>query len=123
MSRDQPGLLSSAVVAEIVHNALAAYDAALQTASPPRWADAPKWMKQSALEAVERFRRDASDGPEREHQSWMAAKIADGWKYGPGKDAKRKTHPMLLDYAQLPESVRTRDRLLVAIVQTLTSTS
>lgn len=123
MNRDEPDQLSSALVAEITHNALVAYDEAMRTPPPPQWSAAPSWMKQAAIDAVERLRRDVSDGPALQHQRWMAAKVADGWQHGPTKDAARRTHPMLMDYAQLPALVKTRDRLFVATVQALTGVS
>lgn len=47
---------------------------------------------------------------ENAHEVWSAARIADGWRYGPARDDKAKTHPCLLPYDQLPESEKEYDR-------------
>ena len=50
------------------------------------------------------------------HEKWCADKMADGWKYGPVKDAKAKEHPCLVDYWALPQEQRRKDDLFRAIV-------
>jgi voltage-gated potassium channel Kch len=47
----------------------------------------------------------------REHDRWMADLLLDGWRYEPGaKDPVRKTHPLLVDWAELDEIERDKDR-------------
>ena len=53
------------------------------------------------------------------HESWMAQKIADGWRYGDVKDEAAKTHPCLLDFAYLPAKQQAKDALFIAIVTAL----
>ena len=45
-----------------------------------------------------------------EHESWMAERSDNGWKYGPEKDVKKKISPYLVPYEELPEDVRQMDR-------------
>ncbi len=49
--------------------------------------------------------------PGREHARCLgAAKLADGWTYGPTTDAAAKRHPDLVAYDQLPEDKKEYDR-------------
>ncbi len=45
-----------------------------------------------------------------EHERWMAERTRQGWHLGPQRDPKAKTTPYLVDWEQLPESVRDLDR-------------
>lgn len=44
------------------------------------------------------------------HDTWMAQRIKDGWKYGEHRDDKKKTHPCIVPYEELPESEKEYDR-------------
>lgn len=47
------------------------------------------------------------------HDVWSQKRIADGWRLGPARDDTAKTHPCLVPYAELPESEKDYDRVLV----------
>ena len=59
----------------------------------------------------------AGNGPEQIHESWLAEKIRDGWKYGPVKDPEKKEHPCLVLYGELPASQALKDSLFVEAVK------
>ncbi len=44
------------------------------------------------------------------HDVWAAGRIAEGWTYGPEKDALNKKTPFLVPYEQLPEGEQAYDR-------------
>ncbi|MDO4322180.1 MAG: RyR domain-containing protein [Lachnospiraceae bacterium] len=44
------------------------------------------------------------------HDVWAVGRMAEGWTYGPVKDAEKKTTPLLLPYRDLPESEKEYDR-------------
>ena len=44
------------------------------------------------------------------HDIWAMQRMAEGWTYGSRRDDKKKTHPDLVDYADLPESEKQYDR-------------
>ncbi|MCX5891127.1 MAG: NAD-binding protein [Deltaproteobacteria bacterium] len=47
----------------------------------------------------------------REHQRWLTEHINEGWTYDPGaKNPDRKTSPLLLDWDELPEDFKRRNR-------------
>ena len=45
-----------------------------------------------------------------EHLGWCADRRANGWTYAKERDNDRKHHPLLVDWAQLSESEREKDR-------------
>lgn len=51
------------------------------------------------------------------HDVWAQGRIAEGWTYGEQRDDKRKTHPCLVPYEELPDAEREYDRQTA--VQTL----
>lgn len=75
--------------------------------------------EESTTKGVFALISDPSLTPEQLHQSWMAQKIREGYRYGKVKDAEAKTHPNLVDYSALPEQQRVKDYLFQAIVRVL----
>lgn len=45
------------------------------------------------------------------HENWAQARIKEGWIYGSLKNDLQKTTPLLVPYAELPESEKAYDRL------------
>lgn len=106
-------------IAQVAHEANRAYCIRLGDMSQPRWEDAPEWQRQSAIKGVEFVKGNPDATPEDSHNSWLKQKIADGWKYGPVKDAKRKEHPCFRGYDELPVEQRRKDALFNAVVKAL----
>ena len=50
------------------------------------------------------------------HDVWSQRRIDDGWRYGATRDDAARTHPCLVPYAELPESEKEYDRVMVAEV-------
>jgi RyR domain len=46
---------------------------------------------------------------EAEHNHWMVERLLSGWRYAPKRDDARKLHPLLVPYAQLPDSEKEKD--------------
>jgi hypothetical protein len=82
--------------------------------SQATWGLAEQWQRDSAVKGVE----VALATSEQQHEAWAADKVADGWTYGPVKDAANKTHPCLVDY-HLPAMQRAKDGLFRATVRAL----
>lgn len=95
------------------HEANRAYCIAHGDMSQPSWEDAPDWQRSSARNGVEGML--AGNGPEESHQSWLNEKAANGWKYGPVKDADKKEHPCFVPYDQLPEEQRAKDDIFITV--------
>ena len=44
------------------------------------------------------------------HEVWAAARMAEGWTYGPVRDDAKRQTPCLVPYADLPEEEKAYDR-------------
>lgn len=110
------------LTAQICHEANRAIQLNTGDDNPsPKWADAPKHVKASAVDGVVKALNGAT--PEQLHESWCDFKVADGWKYGSKKDFEAKTHPCLVNYEQLPEEQKLKDHVFSSIVQTFKDTA
>jgi len=106
-------------IARVCHEANRALCAGLGDFSQPAWEDAPEWQVQSAKTGVE-FNLANPDAPaSASHDSWLAEKERDGWKFGPVKDAEKKEHPCFVPYEDLPKEQQAKDHLFKAIVAAL----
>lgn len=45
-----------------------------------------------------------------EHNLWVEERVKNGWRYGPERDAEKKTSPYLIPYDELAEDVKELDR-------------
>lgn len=84
--------------------------------SQPVWDDAPDWQKTSAILGVGFHIANPDAGDSASHDSWMAQKAADGWKYGPVKNPDIKEHPCMVPFEELPADQQFKDRLFRTIV-------
>jgi hypothetical protein len=48
-----------------------------------------------------------------EHARWNEERLRDGWRWGKKKDIIKKTSPYLVDWLELPEDAKERDRQTV----------
>lgn len=112
-------LLEPAEIARIAHEVNRAYCLALGDLSQLPWDEAPEWQRESAFAGVMLHLSNPDAGPEASHEAWKAHKLAEGWQYGPTKDAEAKTHPCLVPFAELPVEQQAKDFLFRAIVHAL----
>lgn len=105
-------------IARVAHEVNRAYCQALGDHSQPAWEDAPQWQRDSAMLGVA-LHTGSNVGPEASHESWMAQKVADGWKYGAVKDPERKEHPCIVPFADLPPAQQTKDFIFRGVVHAL----
>lgn len=103
--------------AHAAHEANRAYCKSLGDNSQVEWDQAPEWQKVSARQGVLNIFNNPAMTSEQSHQGWLDHKIAGGWKYGPVKDAEKKEHPCIVEYAQLPHEQQAKDRLFTEVVK------
>jgi len=81
-----------------------------------RWADARPHVRESFSGAVayllEVPKADLADL----HGHWLAARIQDGWQYGPKRDEARRLHPGMVPWADVPVRERLKFELMLRIV-------
>jgi hypothetical protein len=107
-------------IASVCHEANRALQAALNDptipVSPP-WHEESEHQRDSILTGV----RNALSGisPEESHAKWCAFKRRAGWVWGPTKNEKIKTHPLLVAYHLLRPEDQAKDALFISIVRAL----
>jgi len=112
-------ILSIEDIARAAHEINRAYCQALGDNSQLPWEDAPEWQKKSAVDGVEFHINHPTASPSASHDNWLRMKVADGWRYGPVKDAEKKEHPCCVEYHELPQEQRAKDYIFRAVVHTL----
>jgi len=103
-----------------VHEALRAFDAGVGKPKPS-WARAPKWMKDATRESVEYAIDFPGQQPGAQHEEWVKTKEKAGWSFGPIKDGRKKTHPLLVPFSELPPHEQRKDAILIALVRAVSS--
>lgn len=106
-------------IARLSHEVNRAYCAALGDFSQLPWEDAPEWQRKSAMAGVQFHFDNPNATPENSHESWLKEKHAEGWKYGPVKDAEKKEHPCCVPYMALPVEQKAKDYLFRAVIHTV----
>lgn len=86
--------------------------------SPP-WDDDTEETRSSVCAGVAAKLADPRIAAADSHEAWCEFKRAQGWVYGPVKDAEARTHPCLLPYHELPADQQRKDLLFTAIVGAL----
>lgn len=110
--------MDTAGIAQVCHEANRVFCEQNGDLSQFPWWQAPAWQRESAVKGVE-FALKGDSGPEAQHESWVADKVADGWVFGEKKDAEAKTHPCIVPYDQLPKFQQQKDALFQAIVRAI----
>lgn len=103
-------------IAKTCHEANRAYCESIGDHSQVSWEDAPEWQRTSAINGVIFVMSNPDAGDEASHNSWLAEKRMNGWKYGEVKDTDAKTHPCFLPFNELPPEQQFKDKLFRAIV-------
>ena len=111
--------LTNAQIAETCHEANRSICHAQGDFSQLPWNMVPENIKQSAFDGVAFHIANPDSSPDQSHINWLKFKEADGWVYGPVKDADKKIHPCMVPYRELPVEQRAKDYLFSALVDTL----
>lgn len=119
-SASEPDAEAIQRIAHVMHEAVRAWQRANGQAPAPPWSRAPKWMKDASVVSIKWRVANPNAPASAQHEQWMAQKKSDGWKFGKAKDAKKKTHPMMVPYRDLPAFEQRKDALVNAVVDALT---
>lgn len=106
-------------IAQVCHEANRAYCMTLGDFSQIEWWGCPDWQRDSARAGVQGILDGSITSPRESHESWLRVKEADGWKFGPVKDAEKKEHPCFVPYDDLPAAQKVKDALFNAVVAAL----
>ena len=106
-------------IARVCHEVNRAYCEALGDYTQLPWKEAPQWQKDSAALGVTLHLNNPLAGPAASHESWMAQKVADGWKYGASKDPENKLHHCMVPFEELPREQQAKDYIFRAVVHAI----
>lgn len=105
-------------ISHVCHEANSAYCAVVGDPVLGPWNEIDESYRESTRNGV----RGAITGtatPESLHESWLAERTAQGWKFGPTLDREAKIHPNLRPYNELSPSQQRKDAMFLAIVGAL----
>ena len=100
-----------ALIAKACYEANAAQRTAIGEDVPCSYKESPDWVKDSIKDGIMFHLANPDANDEDSHENWRAAREAAGWVYGEVKDEEKKTHPCLVDFADLPEEQQAKDRI------------
>lgn len=103
--------------AKAAHAVNGLYCAAIGDVVLGPWETLPEARREGIRQGVRDALADPNRTPEESHVSWCAAMEADGWKYSAKRDERRKRHPCLVRYEQLPAKQRAKDAQFLAVVR------
>lgn len=106
-------------IARITHEVNREYCKALGDNTQLPWDEAPEWQRESARLGVDLHLHSGKTTPAMSHESWMSQKLTDGWKHGAKKDEKKKTHPFIVPFNELPTEQKAKDYIFRAVVVAL----
>lgn len=109
--------MDSFTIAEMCHEANRVLQREFGDLESPEWNELDAETKQSAREGVEAILSGQVTQPSESHEGWAQFKLQNGWVYGEEKDLEKKTHPLLVPYADLPVHQRLKDFVFFGIVQ------
>jgi hypothetical protein len=106
-------------IAEVMHEAVRAWQRANDQPPAPSWRRAPEWMRRESKAAVVRRIAEPGASASAQHEHWLDLKRDAGWKLGKVKSGVKKTHPLMVPYGDLPEVERRKDALVAAVIDAL----
>lgn len=106
-------------IARVTYEVNRAYCQSLGDFSFGPWEEASAFQRAANRAGVNFHLANPEAPPSESHESWAAQKFAAGWKYGPVKDEKKKEHPCLLPFEDLPREQQAKDFLFKAVVDSL----
>lgn len=106
-------------IAKVCYEVNRAYCIALCDESQVPWSEAPAWQKESAMIGVQFHINNPDSKPSDSHESWLEQKRAEGWNYGPIKDADQKTHSCFVPYEDLTTEQKAKDYMFLAVVRAM----
>lgn len=105
-------------IAQVCHEASRVYCDTLGEFIP-HWYDLDSEGREDVISGVRFVIENRDKAPEEMHAVWRDSMIADGWTHGPLHDGEAKTHPNLVDYADLRDTQKRRDAMFRSIVATM----
>lgn len=106
------------VMARTLHAANREF-AACQGDAVPAWDVVPEAVRESVRGAVRLHLEQPGTTPQQNHENFLADRAAQGWSYGPERNAGARVSPFLVPWDQLDAVGRAKNALPGAIVGAL----
>lgn len=106
-------------IARVAYNVNRVYCASLGDQSFGPWEEAPEWQKNTNRLGVDFHIANPDATAAASHNSWLAVKESEGWKFGYKKDPENKRHPCMVPFDELPLNQQAKDYLFKAVVDSL----
>ena len=103
--------------AKCAHEAIRECNESIMDFSVVPWDEAPQNIKDSAIDGVKYLIANPNATGKDMHDNWIKFKLADGWRYGPEKNAAAKTHPSLVPYDKINAHERMKDDIFISVVR------
>lgn len=113
------GEVNVEMIARLAHETNRSYCQLIGDDSQLPWNAAPDWQKESARDGVRFVMANPDAAPSASHENWLKQKAADGWKWGPHKDANLREHPCFVPYDKLPREQQIKDALFMGVVRAM----
>jgi hypothetical protein len=110
--------MNSNLIAKVVYAALSKFDE-LSHRPTVEWEGLTDEVRNTYVTIVDNRSSNLNKTSEDYHNEWVRSMQADGWVYGPEYSTAFKEHPDLVRYQRLPEVVQKKDRLMMAMIDTL----
>jgi hypothetical protein len=90
------------IIAFLCHQSVNNYCEIYSNRSQKDWNEIEDWQKISTINKVEYYLNNPKVNYFSLHNVWRSNKLSKGWVYGKVKDIEKKTHPLLLNFKELP---------------------
>lgn len=113
--------MKSIHIATVAVMVIAAFKSSIGEDAVEDFAVLPEPQKKSLLDGIEMLVADPDAGPDARHSAWVNGMLTDGWALGDEINEQNKTHPLLMSFDELPESEQIKEKLLHAVVRSMSS--
>lgn len=106
-------------IAPIVHELIRSFNKHGQKKGydvQPAWEDLDKKEQRRIIKAVA-LQIEKPVNPRTSHARWMKAREKEGWSYGKKLDRANKKHTNFVDYRQLPDKEKIKDKLFGQVIK------
>jgi len=85
---------------------------------PEKWNNRDEKFKTQFINTINNYisSQDNLPTPKEAHDSWVEVYKKMGWKFGEKRDIKKKTHPDILSFEELPKDERDKDAIFLMVV-------
>lgn len=106
-------------IARVCHETNRAWCRSIGDPVSPVWEEASGEQRGSVRTGVRAVLANPRVTAEDSHANWLATRQAQGWRYGPVKDERARTHPCMVPFDDLPEVQRAKDRLFLSVCRAI----